>query len=671
MKTPSFLNILLFLISSAWAASAWAADKVEPGHPPAEAYFRAIRAHDLTALKSLCKQGVAGVKDRLDYTPLHYAALYGSTESLRIVLEAGADVNARNSSQATPLLYAAYSLEKTRLLVEKGADVNAKADDGSTALWVASAVPGNENTVRYLVDKGAQPLSIRPNGVDYLMRAAQHHDVSGVQYLLDNKLDPHRVTPGGNALSDSLVCDGGAKAKLLIAAGSDVNAFNTNAGRVKNGPIEATGETPLMLAAACAESGTAAELLKAGANINALDVRHMTALMRAVATDHANPETVSLLIARGADLNVADRNRETALDWARKFNNPAIVALLEKAGAKANGLAPAPVRPADYKPTPKEAIDRASALLAKSSETFFREGGGCVGCHHQPFAGRAFGAVRAAGLTPEPRLRQILVGGMVAELPRDRTRLVLMNAGGGGYASFLYPLAGMADMGEPASEVTDVMVHYIAVNQDVDGSWSSPGSRPPLQESAITQTMLAVYALKTYGWAARNAEFSQRIEHARNWLLTAPAISTVDEADRLMGLWLAGAGPAALLKTSQTLLAQQRSDGGWAQTAYLESDAFGTAAALYSLRKTGFLNAGDPVYRRGADWLLNHQFPDGSWYVRSRVVKLQPYFQSAFPYDHDQWISNSATGYAVIALAPVAAASYSAASLSPKQAPRN
>jgi len=38
-------------------------------------------------------------------------------------------------------------------------------------------------------------------------------------------------------------------------------------------------------------------------------------------------------------------------------------------------------------------------------------------------------------------------------------------------------------------------------------------------------------------------------------------------------------------------------------------------------------------------------------------VKLQPYFQSAFPFDHDQWISNSATAYAVMALAPVAGAS--------------
>jgi hypothetical protein len=166
--------------------------------------------------------------------------------------------------------------------------------------------------------------------------------------------------------------------------------------------------------------------------------------------------------------------------------------------------------------------------------------------------------------------------------------------------------------------------------------------------------MLPISALKTYGWPARRAEFDERIVRARAWMLTAHAATTVDEADRLMGLWLAGVTAGELKKVSETLLSRQRDDGGWAQTPYLESDAFGTAAALFTLRKTGFLKASDAAYRRGAEYLLNTQFPDGSWYVRSRAVKLQPYFQSAFPYGHDQWISNSATAYAVMALAPVA-----------------
>jgi hypothetical protein len=51
-------------------------------------------------------------------------------------------------------------------------------------------------------------------------------------------------------------------------------------------------------------------------------------------------------------------------------------------------------------------------------------------------------------------------------------------------------------------------------------------------------------------------------------------------------------------------------------------------------------------------YLLDEQRPDGSWPVHSRSPKLQPYFQSAFPYDHNQWISAAATAYAVMALAP-------------------
>ena len=367
-----------------------------------------------------------------------------------------------------------------------------------------------------------------------------------------------------------------------------------------------------------------------------------------------NPDAARVLIEAGADLNIEDRNAETALDWARKYRRPEVMTLLEKAGARGRAVPPAPVRPADYRPDAREAVRRASALLARSNEVFFREGGGCVGCHHQPFAGRAFGAVRAAGLPAEPRLRRILVDGMIAQRPRVMDRLAYLTMGGGRYDTFLYELAGWGDMGEPGTADTDVMVHFIAQTQDPAGGWTGPGNRAPLQESSITRTMLAIYALKQYGWPARKPEFDERIARARTWLISAPADTTVDEADRLMGLWLAGATNLELRKVSAVVLGRQREDGGWAQTPYLESDAFGTAAALYSLRMAGFLTPTDAAYRRGAAYLLNTQFPDGSWYVRSRVVKLQPYFQSDFPFDHDQWISNTATAYAVMALAPVA-----------------
>jgi hypothetical protein len=69
-----------------------------------------------------------------------------------------------------------------------------------------------------------------------------------------------------------------------------------------------------------------------------------------------------------------------------------------------------------------------------------------------------------------------------------------------------------------------------------------------------------------------------------------------------------------------------------------------TDISLYALREAYALMPSDAVYRRGVNLLLATQADDGSWHVSSReAVKLQPYFQSGFPYDHDQWISATVT----------------------------
>ncbi len=98
------------------------------------------------------------------------------------------------------------------------------------------------------------------------------------------------------------------------------------------------------------------------------------------------------------------------------------------------------------------------------------------------------------------------------------------------------------------------------------------------------------------------------------------------------------------------LIGTQRKDGGWGQNPNLPSDAYATGQSLWALREAGLLHSSDPVYQRGAKFLLDTQWEDGSWFVRSRAVKFQPYFESGFPFGHDQWISSAATGYAVMAL---------------------
>jgi hypothetical protein len=55
-------------------------------------------------------------------------------------------------------------------------------------------------------------------------------------------------------------------------------------------------------------------------------------------------------------------------------------------------------------------------------------------------------------------------------------------------------------------------------------------------------------------------------------------------------------------------------------------------------------------FQRGIRYLLATQGEDGSWHVKSRAPKFQPYFESGFPYEHDQWISMAGTAWAAIAL---------------------
>ncbi len=116
---------------------------------------------------------------------------------------------------------------------------------------------------------------------------------------------------------------------------------------------------------------------------------------------------------------------------------------------------------------------------------------------------------------------------------------------------------------------------------------------------------------------------------------------------QVLGLCWAGRKPRA--EFVHQLIALQRSGGGWGQTEGLPADAYATGEALYALHESG-MAASDPVYRRGVDFLLRTQLDDGSWHVKTRAAGFQPYFQSGFPHDHDQWISQAGTAWAVIAL---------------------
>src|SRR5262249_6287329 len=101
---------------------------------------------------------VVGLRGAGGETPLMHAVLYGDLESVRMLLDRGADPNARSDSGATALLWAVNDLDKTRLLLEYGADVNARSDNDRTAIVVAAGRHGATPVIRLLLDYGATPL---------------------------------------------------------------------------------------------------------------------------------------------------------------------------------------------------------------------------------------------------------------------------------------------------------------------------------------------------------------------------------------------------------------------------------------------------------------------------------------------------------------------------------
>jgi hypothetical protein len=99
-----------------------------------------------------------------------------------------------------------------------------------------------------------------------------------------------------------------------------------------------------------------------------------------------------------------------------------------------------------------------------------------------------------------------------------------------------------------------------------------------------------------------------------------------------------------------SLRQEQRADGGWAQLPTLESDAYATGEALYTLTRFVKNALSDAAWRRGLRYLLERQEADGTWHVVRRAFPFQPTMNSGFPHHRDSWISAAATSWAVLAL---------------------
>ena len=218
---------------------------------------------------------------------LHQAALRtGNPTIVYLLLEAGADPNARNDEGLTALHFGARNSNPvvTSHLLEAGANPRARDNEGFTPLHYAARWSGNRRVVGILTEAGANPLAESNDG-----RTPLH---SGLRYRADR----------------------GVVSALLDAGAADAL-------------------TPLQLAALAGDSTEVAALLNEGADPNATDLYGWSALHFAAPLSGA--EVVGALLGAGVDLSLATPSGATALHLAAPQADPPVVASLLDYGADA------------------------------------------------------------------------------------------------------------------------------------------------------------------------------------------------------------------------------------------------------------------------------------------------------------------------------------------------
>ena len=507
-------------------------------------YYQAIRNDDLGALKKLATSADLNARDPRGATPLMYAAAFGNAGQVKLLLEAGADVNARNAFNATALIWAGGDAVKSRMLIEHGADVNVRTQQGRTPLMMAAKRHGNADLVRLLLAKGADP---RAAGDTTLLPAAQSGDIEIMRMLIEKGSDVNAISPrwGETPLHNAVVSGNVEAVRLLLAKGAGINAgLRTGMTAVRGGASVETGigkATPLMWASPSGSPEMIRALMEAGANVNAQDIRGMSPLMLAVASETQDLKVVNLLLRAGANVNAHSARGETALDWAKKFGSRPVISMLQEAGAK-EGVPYRPP-PAPERNTTRDAataVERGIALLERSSAEFFKQSG-CSGCHHQDATAFAVRAARSAGIPLEEAAARERVNVMKSMLASAQ-ELQLQGVIEGSNIQANH-LRGLWAAGYPPDIITDSAVASLVPRQYSDGHWPETTGfvRSPSSEGAIGITADAVLALQAYRIPARQTEFRERIARASEWLHKAKPRSTDQKALLLLAVSAAGA----------------------------------------------------------------------------------------------------------------------------------
>lgn len=309
-------------------------------------------------------------------------ALKGKTSSVIVPVPRPTPAKPHLQSTATP------PPKKTRTKKQTGID----------RALVEAVRSGAVAQVKTLLQQGADPNTLGPDGLSPLLLVARSGDAAIADLLLKAGGDATAANPNGNvpiveavkfghSLMVKQLMEWGAKDDMRAAFREALSRGDMDSLNVLLAHGDAVRKTDLIDALAGGFSPDMATfLLTHGADVNARNAHGMTPLMTAPAL--AGLDALSFLIAHGADVKAADNDGWTALHYAayapQGIRSPAAVNVLAAAGANVNardkkGATPL-IRLAESGPAAADAQDRmtgfAKALIAHGAKINAKDNNG-------------------------------------------------------------------------------------------------------------------------------------------------------------------------------------------------------------------------------------------------------------------------------------------------------
>lgn len=269
-------------------------------------------------------------------TPLHLAARAGYRKTVKALLDAGADVNAKDAAGRTPLSVATQPGHNrflpphapvVTLLTEQGGILEGdlspspSTDEGQSPTHQAAAA-GDVGTLRGLLAKDSLVARARDTHRETPLHlaAGQGRDAA-VRALLDAGAFPNATADdGGTPLHRAALSGQRATVVLLLSRGADAKWINFR------------GETPLLSAASQDDVELARALLDAGSPVGTIGSGGTSALH--IAAERGHVAVVRLLVEHGADTEARNYWGGTPLQVAVRAGQTEVARILLAAGAE-------------------------------------------------------------------------------------------------------------------------------------------------------------------------------------------------------------------------------------------------------------------------------------------------------------------------------------------------